>query len=63
MTVRKMLRGDRGVDKKSIERVFAALELVLAAGDYTHAGLANGKISVSLDPVNARRDVVSVDSN
>lgn len=62
MTVRKMLRGDRGVDKKSIERVFAALQLVLAVGDYTHAGLANGKIS-ALDPVDVRGDVVAADSN
>jgi hypothetical protein len=62
ITVRKMLRGDRGVDKRSIERVFAALQLVLAVGDYTHAGLANGRIS-ALDPVDVRGDVVAVDSN
>jgi hypothetical protein len=44
------------------ERVFAALQLVLAVGDYTHAGLANGKISV-LAPVDVRGDVVAADSN
>ncbi|PSB54779.1 NB-ARC domain-containing protein [Chamaesiphon polymorphus] len=63
ITVRKILRGDRGVDKRSIERVFAALQLVLAVGDYTHAGLAKGKISADFDRAGVRRHVVSEDSN
>jgi hypothetical protein len=39
MTVRKILRGQQGVDKRSIEQVFAALQLALEVGDYAHASL------------------------
>jgi hypothetical protein len=39
MTVRKILRGQQGVDKRSIEFVFAALQLSLEIGDYAHANL------------------------
>jgi hypothetical protein len=41
MTVRKILRGQQGVDKRSIQHVFAALQLLLETGDYAHARLSN----------------------
>jgi len=39
MTVRKLLRGQQGVDKRSIHQVFAALQLALEVEDYAHAGV------------------------
>jgi hypothetical protein len=39
MTVRKILRGQQGVDKRSMLHVFAALQLSLEAEDYAHAYL------------------------
>ncbi len=39
MTVRKLLRGQQGVDKRSICQVFAALQLLLEVGDCAHASL------------------------
>jgi hypothetical protein len=39
MTVRKILRGQQGVDKRSIHHVFEALQLSLEVGDYAHASL------------------------
>jgi hypothetical protein len=39
MTVRKILRGQQGVDKRSIHNVFEALQLSLEVGDYAHASL------------------------
>jgi hypothetical protein len=45
MTVRKILRGQQGVDKRSILQVFAALQLSLDVGDYAHANLSSNTIS------------------
>jgi NB-ARC domain len=39
MTVRKILRGQQGVDMKSIDYVFAALQIPLDVRDYAHASL------------------------
>jgi hypothetical protein len=39
MTVRKILQCRQGVDKRSIEQVFEALNLTLAEGDCVHASL------------------------
>jgi hypothetical protein len=39
MTVRKILRGQQGVDKRSMQHVFTALQLSLEVGDYAHANL------------------------
>jgi NB-ARC domain len=39
VTVRKLLQGQQGVDKRSIHYVFAALQIPLEAGDYAHASL------------------------
>jgi hypothetical protein len=39
MTVRKILRGQQGVDKRSIHHVFEALQLSLEVGDYAHTSL------------------------
>ena len=40
MTVRKMLSGQSGVDRRSLDRVFRALQLQLEEGDYAHASLS-----------------------
>jgi NACHT domain len=48
MTVRKLLRGQQGVDKRSICQVFAALQLVLEVGDYAHASLLSGRTIVEV---------------
>ncbi|MGV0027665.1 NB-ARC domain-containing protein [Phormidesmis priestleyi] len=40
ITVRKMLRGQQGVDKRSICHVFEALHLTLEARDYAHTSLS-----------------------
>lgn len=40
ITVRKLLRCQQGVDKRSIDHVFAALQLVLETGDYAHTSLS-----------------------
>jgi hypothetical protein len=40
MTVRKILQCQQGVDKRSIEQVFEALNLALVEGDYAHASLS-----------------------
>jgi hypothetical protein len=45
MTVRKILRGQQGVDKRSIQHVFAALQLSLEVGDYAHANLFSSSFS------------------
>jgi hypothetical protein len=45
MTVRKILQGQQGVDKRSILQVFTALQLSLEAGDYAHANLFSNTIS------------------
>jgi hypothetical protein len=45
MTVRKILRCQQGVDKRSIQSVFAALQLLLEVGDYAHANLLSHTIS------------------
>lgn len=45
MTVRKILRGQQGVDKRSIQHVFTALQLSLEVGDYAHASLFCSSIS------------------
>jgi hypothetical protein len=45
MTVRKILRGQQGVDKRSILQVFAALQLSLEVGDYAHANLFSSLIA------------------
>ncbi|NJN00992.1 MAG: NACHT domain-containing protein [Leptolyngbyaceae cyanobacterium SL_1_1] len=39
ITVRKILNGASGVDKRSIQIVFQVLQLQLKEGDYAHAGL------------------------
>ena len=39
ITVRKILGGANGVDKRSIQLVFQVLQLQLEVGDYAHAGL------------------------
>lgn len=39
ITVRKILGGDNGVDRRSIQVVFQVLQLQLEEGDYAHAGL------------------------
>ncbi len=44
MTVRKLLRGQQGVDKRSIHQVFAALQILLEVGDYAHASLDSSVI-------------------
>jgi hypothetical protein len=41
MTVRKILRGQQGVDKRSIRHVFEALQLSLEIGDYAHTSLCS----------------------
>ncbi len=45
ITVRKMLRGQQGVDKRSICHVFEALHLVLEAEDYAHTSLSSTALS------------------
>jgi NACHT domain len=45
ITVRKLLRGEQGVDKRSIHHVFAALQLALDIRDYAHASLRDSMIS------------------
>jgi hypothetical protein len=45
MTVRKILRGQQGVDKRSIHQVFSALQLLLEIGDYAHASLCCESVS------------------
>lgn len=50
MTVRKLLRGQQGVDKRSIDQVFAALQLTLETGDYAHASLlSNASVELGAD--------------
>jgi NB-ARC domain len=44
MTVRKILRGQQGVDMRSIDHVFAALKIPLEARDYAHASLYHGAV-------------------
>ncbi len=39
ITVRKILQGQQGVDRRSIEQVFEALDLRLTEGDCAHASL------------------------
>lgn len=43
ITVRKILSHQQGVDKRSIKRVFRALQLQLEQADYAHAGLCLDK--------------------
>lgn len=43
-TVRKMLRCQQGVDKRSIADVFEALQLTLSPGDYAHTSLSAEKL-------------------
>jgi hypothetical protein len=49
ITVRKILRGQEGVDKRSIQLVFSALQLSLEVGDFAHAKLYSEMISNSPD--------------
>lgn len=42
-TVRKILRGQQGVDKRSIADVFEALQLTLTTGDCAHASLSDAE--------------------
>jgi hypothetical protein len=49
MTVRKLLRGQQGVDRRSLDQVFRALHLVLEAEDYAHANLANSRKIVAFN--------------
>jgi NB-ARC domain len=44
MTVRKILRGQKGVDMRSIDYVFAALQIPLEVRDYAHASLYHGAL-------------------
>jgi hypothetical protein len=39
ITVRKILNGENGVDKRSIQLIFQVLQIQLEEGDYAHAGL------------------------
>jgi hypothetical protein len=39
ITVRKILNGENGVDKRSLQVIFKVLQLQLEDGDYAHAGL------------------------
>jgi hypothetical protein len=39
ITVRKILNGENGVDKRSLQLIFQVLQLQLQEGDYAHAGL------------------------
>lgn len=39
ITVRKILNGKNGVDKRSIQLIFRVLQIQLEEGDYAHAGL------------------------
>ncbi|PSB15691.1 NACHT domain-containing protein [Phormidesmis priestleyi ULC007] len=48
MTVRKLLRCQQGVDKRSICQVFAALQLLLEVGDYAHASLSGARAIVEV---------------
>ena len=48
MTVRKLLRGQQGVDKRSICQVFAALQLLLEVGDCAHASLLDASTIVEV---------------
>lgn len=41
ITVRKLLRCQQGVDKRSMGHVFAALHLTLETGDYAHTSLSS----------------------
>jgi hypothetical protein len=54
ITVRKILDGQNGVDKRSIQLVFQVLQLRLEEGDCAHAGLCQRPAAVqpetSLDP-------------
>jgi hypothetical protein len=44
ITVRKILSGDNGVDRRSIQIVFQVLQLQLEEGDYAHAGLCQRSV-------------------
>jgi NB-ARC domain len=44
MTVRKILRGQQGVDMRSIDHVCAALQIPLETRDYAHASLYHGAV-------------------
>lgn len=49
ITVRKILGGQHGVDKRSMQLVFQVLQLALEAGDYVHAGLAQSHFEPLVD--------------
>ncbi|MBW4468306.1 MAG: NACHT domain-containing protein [Pegethrix bostrychoides GSE-TBD4-15B] len=46
ITVRKILSGAHGVDKRSIQLVFQVLQLQLQVEDYAHAGLCHAASSI-----------------
>jgi hypothetical protein len=50
ITVRKLLRGQQGVDKRSIHHVFAALHLVLNTQDYAHSSLCRSMVGKFPEP-------------
>jgi NACHT domain len=50
VTVRKLLRGEQGVDKRSLNQVFEALHLSLEAEDYAHVSLVHSKILAFAKP-------------
>lgn len=60
MTARKILRGQQGVDKRSIHQVFSALQISLDVGDYAHIDLYCSRTVVdfaerapkTVDPIN-----------
>ncbi|MBD3885312.1 NACHT domain-containing protein [Phormidium tenue FACHB-886] len=41
ITVRKILTGENGVDKRSLQLIFRVLQIQLEEGDYAHAGLCH----------------------
>jgi hypothetical protein len=49
VTVRKILGGQNGVDKRSIQLVFQVLQLPLEEGDYAHAGLCQRSAETYLE--------------
>lgn len=57
ITVRKLLRCQQGVDKRSMGYVFTALQLTLETGDYAHASLS------SADPIVEQTQVVHLPIN
>ncbi|MBD2059480.1 NACHT domain-containing protein [Oculatella sp. FACHB-28] len=62
ITVRKILNGENGVDKRSLQLIFRILQIQLEEGDYAHAGLCHQSAEVQPSvnaPATASLKVVS----